>query len=313
MAQGTQSKFARISSDRYSIIEESVAHLPSADVAQMAEQCTCNAQIGGSNPLVCSTNADVRSTAACEVSNLDVGVRISVSAPCECNAGVDFRDNPSYTLRSERILMENINDYHEAFMAPRRGVLYMMEEWFEFIEMKATQQDPQHHPEGNVFTHTEMALDVLDEIDDGMDCREALIASWAVLFHDIGKIETTELQADGRITARGHEDASVAIMDEVVLEHFGFAALQDPIIQQARFLVGMHMQPFNFGKAKPRAYRRLLRKFDTARVNPTLLTFVSIADRWGRAVSDARKDEDMTALTDFAANCISSGYVFKNL
>ena len=54
----------------------------------------------------------------------------------------------------------------------------------ELENSKKIFQDPVFHPEGDVFTHTLMALDVLPIRERDIDIM------FAILFHDIGKLET---------------------------------------------------------------------------------------------------------------------------
>ena len=74
--------------------------------------------------------------------------------------------------------------------------------------LAATPQDPRFHAEGDVWTHTQMAVAELvassayaataaDPI-----ARAILVAG--VLFHDIGKPATTRTDIDAAITSRGH-------------------------------------------------------------------------------------------------------------
>src|SRR5262249_19879325 len=82
----------------------------------------------------------------------------------------------------------------------------------QLLPLGATPQDPQWHPEGDVWTHT---LQVVDEaatlIGDLADDRpRALTVMLAALFHDIGKPATTFRDVkDGHVRSPGHEEAGV--------------------------------------------------------------------------------------------------------
>lgn len=67
----------------------------------------------------------------------------------------------------------------------------------ELTRLAATPQAREHHAEGDVARHTQLALAHCPQ-----DCSPILL--WVALLHDIGKAETTCVQADGRITAHGH-------------------------------------------------------------------------------------------------------------
>ncbi len=65
-------------------------------------------------------------------------------------------------------------------------------------------QDPEWHPEGDVFTHTGFCLDTFARERIG-DEREDLVVGLAVLCHDFGKPLCTVKDPDGRIRSRGHD------------------------------------------------------------------------------------------------------------
>lgn len=65
-------------------------------------------------------------------------------------------------------------------------------------------QDPEWHPEGDVFTHTGFCLDTFAR-ERICDEREDLVVGLAVLCHDFGKPLCTVKDPDGRIRSRGHD------------------------------------------------------------------------------------------------------------
>jgi tRNA nucleotidyltransferase (CCA-adding enzyme) len=78
----------------------------------------------------------------------------------------------------------------------------------ELHAMIGVPQDPEWHPEGDVWNHTCACLDAFAEIRVG-DRDEDLIIGLAVLLHDIGKATTTKKEAkDDRWHAYGHEEES---------------------------------------------------------------------------------------------------------
>src|SRR4051812_41594244 len=72
--------------------------------------------------------------------------------------------------------------------------------------LAACPQDPRHHAEGDVGTHTRMVLAALVALPAfrALDpaTREELYV--AALLHDIGKPACTRHEPDGTITSRGH-------------------------------------------------------------------------------------------------------------
>ncbi|HEX6285454.1 MAG TPA: HD domain-containing protein, partial [Pyrinomonadaceae bacterium] len=67
-------------------------------------------------------------------------------------------------------------------------------------------QDPEWHPEGDVFIHTRLTLDRARELIDGLSYPRQVTVMLAALAHDFGKPPTTEF-LEGRWRSRGHEAA----------------------------------------------------------------------------------------------------------
>ncbi|PYJ02510.1 MAG: polynucleotide adenylyltransferase, partial [Verrucomicrobia bacterium] len=99
---------------------------------------------------------------------------------------------------------------------PSRGLKFLVEtDWVEhFPEIRAlsgTPQDPEWHPEGDVFTHTCHCLDALVLLP-GWQAAEAqakITYSLAVLAHDFAKPQTTRTtlkEGRQRIVSPGHEE-----------------------------------------------------------------------------------------------------------
>jgi predicted kinase len=72
-------------------------------------------------------------------------------------------------------------------------------------QMANTPQDPRHHAEGDVWTHTRLVTESLAADPDWRALAEPVrrIAFTAALLHDVGKPSTTR-EEDGRLTSRGH-------------------------------------------------------------------------------------------------------------
>ena len=75
----------------------------------------------------------------------------------------------------------------------------------ELEALVGCEQDPEWHPEGDVWTHTGHVLDAFARERLG-DEGEDLVVGLACLCHDLGKPSTTCF-ADGRVRSRGHEAA----------------------------------------------------------------------------------------------------------
>jgi tRNA nucleotidyltransferase (CCA-adding enzyme) len=153
----------------------------------------------------------------------------------------------------------------------------------ELVPLEKTPQDPEWHPEGDVFTHTLLALDQAAGLISDLDLPRALTVMLATLCHDLGKPETTKFE-DGRIRSRGHEEAggppTVSLLDRwMVFTRDGF-----DVRAQALALVLNHLKPGQLYDDRERvsdgAIRRLARKCE-----PALLYRVARADCLGRTGS----------------------------
>jgi tRNA nucleotidyltransferase (CCA-adding enzyme) len=168
-------------------------------------------------------------------------------------------------------------------------------------------QEPDWHPEGDVFVHTLMVLDEAAALRTGED-HEDLALMYGALCHDFGKPATTEI-IDSRITSREHDARGVPVA-EGFLER-----LRAPreLSRKVAALVRHHLAPAFFYRdgAGARAYRRLARELAAAAVLPDLLLRVATADHLGRTTADAlarrfeagehfRKMMDSLALQDRA-------------
>ena len=78
----------------------------------------------------------------------------------------------------------------------------------ELVPLKQTEQEPDWHPEGDVWIHTLLAMDEAALLIDDLDRPRALAVMLGTLCHDLGKPATTRFE-EGRIRSRGHEEAGV--------------------------------------------------------------------------------------------------------
>jgi poly(A) polymerase len=75
----------------------------------------------------------------------------------------------------------------------------------EFLDLRGCEQPPEWHPEGDVWTHTLMMLNLLDHPSPAL--------ALAVLLHDIGKPATRTVDDDGRIRFTGHAQVGAAMAE----------------------------------------------------------------------------------------------------
>lgn len=81
----------------------------------------------------------------------------------------------------------------------------------DFVSMLNTPQEAQWHPEGDVWTHTLMAVDQAAKIirSQNLNEEEAWTLMLATICHDLGKPETTEFNEEGKIVSYGHDKEGV--------------------------------------------------------------------------------------------------------
>jgi poly(A) polymerase len=120
----------------------------------------------------------------------------------------------------------------------------------DIARMKGVEQPPQYHPEGDVWIHTRMMLELLQP-----DCSPTL--AWGVLLHDVGK-PPTFVPAAGpgtRIRFDGHAEVG-ARMAENISRAFRFSGEDSGQIES---LVANHMRFKDVGQMRPATLKRFVR------------------------------------------------------
>jgi tRNA nucleotidyltransferase (CCA-adding enzyme) len=152
----------------------------------------------------------------------------------------------------------------------------------ELLPLEATQQDPDWHPEGDVWTHTLQVVDEAAGLLGGLegDRPRQLAVMLGALCHDLGKPPTTRFE-DGRIRSRGHEEAGLP-PTESLLDRWNVHTRQGYDVRgQVLALVAQHLKPGQLYDERERvsdgAIRRLARKCEAG-----LLYRVAKADCLGR-------------------------------
>lgn len=153
----------------------------------------------------------------------------------------------------------------------------------ELAAMVGVPQDPEWHPEGDVWTHVMLVVDAAAGLRTGDEERDAALM-YAALCHDLGKAETTH-ERDGRIRSPKHESAGV----EPTEAFLGRLRCSRRLVDKVVALVRHHLAPtlLPADRASPKAYRRLARKLAAADVEPRELWRLARADHLGRHTADA--------------------------
>ena len=151
----------------------------------------------------------------------------------------------------------------------------------EMVPLYDCPQDPEWHPEGDVWTHTLMVVDEARRRNGDLDRPRLATVMLGAVCHDLGKPATTAV-IDGRWRSPGHEAAGVAPATRV-LDRFNVQTIDGfDVRRQVLGIVAEHLRPSAFHKARESvgdgAFRRL-----AARVDLELLVRFARADCHGRS------------------------------
>jgi len=194
--------------------------------------------------------------------------------------GIDLSDLPAERIRGEmeKLLLQA---QHPSVGLEWLRKLGAIEKLFPEIQsLIGVPQDPEWHPEGDVFVHTKLVVDRARELIDDLSYPRQVTVMLAALAHDFGKPATTEF-IDGRLRSRGHEEAGVppaeSFLDRIKVHTLDGYNVRGQVIA----LVREHLKPGEFYKKRDEvgdgAFRRLAR-----RCEPDLLYRVAKADSLGR-------------------------------
>jgi tRNA nucleotidyltransferase (CCA-adding enzyme) len=153
-----------------------------------------------------------------------------------------------------------------------------------FPEMAALigcEQEPDWHPEGDVWTHTLLVIDEARTRIADLDHPRKVTIMLGAVCHDFGKPATTAW-IDGRIRSHNHEDAGVAptttFLDRLNIQTLGGYEVRKQVLG----LVAHHLKPGMWFRAKEAvkdsAFRRLAQKVDL-----DLLARLAKSDCMGRS------------------------------
>jgi tRNA nucleotidyltransferase (CCA-adding enzyme) len=151
----------------------------------------------------------------------------------------------------------------------------------ELNDLIGCKQDPEWHPEGDVWVHTLHCLDAFARERIGEEWED-LVVGFAILCHDLGKPLTTKIGEDGRIRSPMHEPEGETPTRSFLSRLTEQVDLHEEVVP----LVRRHLTPRTFYKdqASDGAIRRLAGK--VKRIDR--LVRVAAADIAGRP---PRKDE----------------------
>ena len=165
----------------------------------------------------------------------------------------------------------------------------------EFPPLAETKQEPEWHPEGDVWVHTLMSVDEAAKISkrENLDEDKALTLLLATLCHDLGKPKVTELK-EGKIKSIGHEQAGEEPTKKFLASIGTDNLTRDKVIK----MVTNHLIPTMFyieeikgKKISDGAIRRLAQRIHPATIQELVL--VCEADHMGRGLFEEQTKESL--------------------
>jgi tRNA nucleotidyltransferase (CCA-adding enzyme) len=150
----------------------------------------------------------------------------------------------------------------------------------ELSPLVGCEQEPEWHPEGDVWVHTLLVVDEARTRIDDLDRPRQIVVMLGALCHDLGKPSTTAF-LDGRIRSIDHEQAGVAPAS-ALLDRLNINSIDGyDVRRQVLGIVAHHLKPGMFRQSptpvSDGAFRRLAQKVDLE-----LLARVAKSDCLGR-------------------------------
>jgi tRNA nucleotidyltransferase (CCA-adding enzyme) len=150
----------------------------------------------------------------------------------------------------------------------------------ELQALAGCQQEPEWHPEGDVWVHTLQVIDRARARIDDLERPQKIAVMLGAVCHDFGKPATTAF-IDGRIRSMDHEEQGVAPAS-AFLERLNVNAIDGyDVRRQVLGITAQHLKPGSWFKVRGEvgdgAFRRLAHKVDLE-----LLARVAKADCEGR-------------------------------
>ncbi len=185
--------------------------------------------------------------------------------------------------------------------------------FLEIAALDGTPQDPEWHPEGDVFTHTCHCCDALAELPEwrNADVTTRQVLMFAVLAHDFAKPQTTHIaDRDGqkRIVSPGHEEQGGPLAEAFLTRIDAPNEIKERVVPLVKRHLA-HLQPAN-----DRTVRRLANALKPATIEE--LCLVMIADYFGRppkprviheGISELRAKADELRLREAAPKPLLQG------
>jgi tRNA nucleotidyltransferase (CCA-adding enzyme) len=214
---------------------------------------------------------------------IQLSARFDLSVPADTRAicaAIALDDLPAERVwgELEKLLLQAERPSIGFELARELSVVHRL--WPEIAALIGCEQEPEWHPEGDVWVHTLLVIDGARIRISGLARAEQVIVMLGAVCHDFGKPATTAF-VDGRIRSIGHEEAGVgpatAFLDRLNIHSLDGVDVRKEVLG----IVAHHLKPGMWHKVREEvgdgAFRRLAQK-----VNLELLAIVAKADCTGR-------------------------------
>lgn len=205
------------------------------------------------------------------------------------------------TLAAERIWGEWLK-WAARSTAPARGLEFLRrcgwdEAYPELRALVGCPQEPEWHPEGDVWTHTllvtERAAGIAER--EGLPVAERAVLVLSALGHDLGKPETTFADDDGRIRSPGHAERV-----ETIERFLSRIACPQNLAERVVTLCRFHLRHMGY-RGSDRHVRRLSRALDDGGETIESLARLVEADHSARPPLPGGMPPEMRAILEHAA------------
>ncbi len=161
-----------------------------------------------------------------------------------------------------------------------------LSEWFPELEgTVGVAQDPGHHPEGDVWTHTMLVLDAAAAYRDRV--KDPLGFMLAALTHDLGKAVCTR-ETGGKLHAYGHETQGLPL----IRAFLGRLTSEKGLTRYVLNLAEYHMKPGAMAAAGS-SVKATNRMFDLS-ADPEALVYLSVCDSLGKGAAGRSPEAFLT-------------------
>lgn len=196
-------------------------------------------------------------------------------------------------LESEQHLLEDDQPSHYFRDLAANG---WFDETYPFTmldKLRKIEQSEKFHPEGSVWEHTMLVVDMAAEGRHLSDHPRVFM--WAALLHDLGKAVTTKVRG-GRITAYDHDLQGAELARIFLQELTGDEYLIDQVAKMVRW----HMQSLYVNKNLPFANLDQM----LAEVPAGEIALLSLCDRLGRGnLSKSAQLTELANIKSFLDQC----------